>query len=262
MFPILLEIGPVRIYSYSVLIIVGALSGLLWTIYEAKKSNVNVDTILHLVFYLVIGGLVGARLMSVVIDWDNYQNDVMNIFKIWQGGLVFYGGLIGSLFAGFIMLKRQDQNILKIADLIAPGLALSQSIGRIGCFAAGCCYGKPTHVPWAVSFVHAYSAAPHHQQLHPTQLYSAITLFCLFLFLAWLRKRDTILGWCFFSYLLLHGTFRFIIEFFRDDYLGPGLFGSISSTQAVAVMIIVFSSLMLVYLSRKSGMKRGHLISD
>ena len=118
--------------------------------------------------------------MFVALAWDYYRDHLLDIFKLWQGGLVFYGGLVLGIVVSIVFLRLRRMPVWETGDIIAPGLALGQAVGRIGCLAAGCCYGEPTTLPWAVTFTHPACLAPLDQPLHPTQAYSSLSLFAIF----------------------------------------------------------------------------------
>ncbi|MBW2062079.1 MAG: prolipoprotein diacylglyceryl transferase [Deltaproteobacteria bacterium] len=252
MFPILLKIGPVAISSYGILAALGFILGLIWVVRQAKKDGLSSEAIADLSFYLALSGVIGARIFYLLISWDSYASSFLDIFKIWQGGLVFYGGLATAVVVFIIYTRRKGMPLWETADLFAPGLALAQGVGRLGCFAAGCCYGRPSNLPWAVTFSHPQSLAfPQGVPLHPAQLYSAFSLFGLFGLLILLKKRRVFAGQIFFTYALLHGLIRFVLEYFRSDFRGAGPFGILTSTQAAALLIVIISPIMLVYLYQK-----------
>ncbi|MBW1710663.1 MAG: prolipoprotein diacylglyceryl transferase [Deltaproteobacteria bacterium] len=251
MFPVLLELGPLTVSSYGVLAALGFLLALIWVVYDAKKDGLNSDTIADLAFYLALGGVIGSRIFFLIISWDYYRNNILDILKFWEGGLVFYGGLITAVFIFIIYTLVKSLPLWKAADIFAPGIALAQGVGRLGCLAAGCCYGKPSNLPWAITFTHPNSlASPLGEALHPTQLYAALSLFVLFLFLVLLKRRRVFAGQIFLSYTLLHALIRFVIEFFRGDFRGAGPFGILTSTQTVALLIVIISPIMMIYLYR------------
>ncbi len=250
MFPVLVRIGPLTISSYGVLVALGFVLALAWVAYDSKREGLKTEAIVNLSFYLALGGIIGARIFYLIIAWDYYRSNILGIFKFWEGGLVFYGGLIGGVLVFIFYTRRKGLPFWKTADLFAPAMALAQGVGRIGCFAAGCCYGRPSSLPCAVTFTNPESLAPLGVPLHPTQLYSSLSLFLLFIFLFFLKRRRVFDGQIFFTYTLLHGLIRFVIEYFRADFRGAGPFGLLSTTQMVAILIVIISPIMMVYLYR------------
>jgi phosphatidylglycerol:prolipoprotein diacylglycerol transferase len=189
-----------------------------------------------------------------LINFDVFRRDPLQIFKIWEGGLVFYGGLFPAAAVAFWTMRRHGLPLWKLADLISPLIALGLSSGRIGCFLAGCCYGKETTLPWAVVFRNPDALARLNVPLHPTQLYDAANGLALFFFLSWMEKRKAFDGQIFWLFLLLYSVTRFFIEIFRGDPRGF-LFGDLLSTsQAIGILLAIFSFFMLFYM--KKGYKR------
>lgn len=175
----------------------------------------------------------------------------MGIFKIWEGGLVFYGGLLLAIGVSLWYMRWHRLPIWKVADLISPLIALGLFFGRIGCFSAGCCYGKETSLPWGVVFKHPDSLAPLNIPLHPAQLYDAANGLAIFFFLNWMEKRKTFDGQIFWLFLFLYAITRFFIETLRGDPRGF-LFGNLLSTsQGIGVPLAIFSLFMLFYMKNK-----------
>lgn len=255
MFPILFQFGPVVIYSYPVLVALGCCLGLLWTVKEANRSGIRAWYILDLFFYMAIGSLIGARLFFVVLSWGNFKNDLVSILYIWQGGLFFHGGLLAAIIVAVIYARINEIKVLILADVLAPGMALAQAVGRIGCLAVGCCYGRHTELPWAITFTDNYSLAPLGQALHPTQAYSSMAMFALFLFLLIIRKyKYYFVGSCFFTYLFCHGLFRLLIEPLRADFRGDLILGMVTTTQLLSLFFMISSiSIMILLLMKKNN---------
>lgn len=191
----------------------------LWLVRRtAKKFNIPPFIIDDLAFYLMLGVIVGGRVLYAVFHWAQYENDILGIFRIWEGGMMFFGGFIGGFVCGVFYLKKKNISILQIADLIAPAIALGQFFTRIGCFLNGCCFGIPSTLPWAITFPKecvAGSSPIGDQALHPTQIYSSLFGLALFFFL---HKRLGVphrRGDIFALYLIFSGGFRFGIDFIR-----------------------------------------------
>lgn len=227
MFPILIELGPITIYTYGLFVALGIFAGLEISIFIASAEDIPKEQarnyFYQLLIYFVLGGIIGARIFYVFLFWEQFRNDFLAIFKIHQGGMVSFGGLVGAL-AGFFLFYRKNKKFSmgKVLDWLAPGLAFGHALGRMGCLFAGCCYGKPIDTGWGIIFTHPQSLAPLNISLHPTQLYESFFLFLVGTFLLWhffriknnpQRKN----GFLFIHYLLLYSLGRFIIEFFRGD---------------------------------------------
>jgi phosphatidylglycerol:prolipoprotein diacylglycerol transferase len=208
--------------------------------------------VVDLFFYTVLSALIGSRILFVLINFDVYRQHPMKIFKIWEGGLVFYGGLVLAVIVAFWYMKWHRLPIWKVADLISPLIALGLFFGRTGCFLAGCCYGKETSLPWGVVFKNPDSLARLNVPLHPTQLYDAANGLAIFFFLNWMERRKTFDGQIFWLFLLLYSITRFFIEIFRGDPRGF-LFGDLLSTsQGVGILLAILSIFMLFYMKKQS----------
>jgi len=240
MHPILIRIGPLTIHTYGVLIAAGLLLGLALAARQAKKQGIPADKIVDLGFYMLIAALIGSRLFFVLVEAGYFLRNPLDIFKIWQGGLVFYGGVIFAIPVAVWYAKKKGLDIWNTADIFAPSLAIGHAIGRLGCFSAGCCYGNPAEgLPWAVTFLDPESLARIGIPLHPTQLYESAGEFINFLILITLRKRQTFKGQLFWAYLLIYSVIRFTVEFFRGDEVRGFLFGNISISQGISVLMFV-----------------------
>jgi phosphatidylglycerol:prolipoprotein diacylglycerol transferase len=256
MYPILFKLGPITIYSYGLMIALGIMVGLFLARRQAKREGIDPDKILDITLYVLLAALIGARLLFVFMNFAEYADEPLRILKIWEGGLVFYGGLLPAVAIGIWYIKRLGLPLWQIADILAPSLAIGHAMGRIGCFFAGCCYGGACDLPWAVTFTNPQSLAyPLGEPLHPTQLYSSLSLFALFGFLILLRKKKTFPGELFWTYILCYAFGRFLLEFLRGDPRGGFLGGLLSPAQVIGIPLAGISVAMLLYL-RKRGSKR------
>lgn len=216
MYPNLFKIGSFTISSYGFMSAFGFLLAVFVAILRVKKTNIPVKNIIDLSLYILISGLVGARLFHKFQHINSYDSisDFLNIFN---GGLAYYGGFIFAFVVGVIYLLLKKLPIGKTADTVAPSLAIGEGIGRIGCFLAGCCFGKPTNLSYGVtypknSFTYGVIGS---QTVHPTQIYSAIALFCIFGILLLIQKCMKFNGHLFLTFLIFHSLYRFTIDFFR-----------------------------------------------
>lgn len=251
MYPILFQLGKFTIYTYGFFVALGFIVGILYARQEAIKVGEDPERVLDLIFYIIISGIVGARLFYVATNLSSYISDPLGIFKIWEGGLVFYGGFITALITAFIYVKMKGMSVGKIADIAGPTLALGHAVSRIGCFFAGCCFGKECDLPWAVTFNHTGSLAKQGVPLHPTQLYSTINLLIIFGILLLLKSRMKIKGQLFWVYIFLYGMTRSIIEIFRGDPRGAFLFGFFSVSQTIGLTMSAIAIFMLIYLGKQ-----------
>jgi len=252
MFPILIEFGFFKIFTYGLLVATGFLVAILLASSRAEKEGLDSQKVLDLCFYVMVSALLGARLLYVIVEYRYFLDSPLEIFKFWKGGLVFYGGLILGVLISLWYLKRNQMPMWKTADLLAPSIALGQSIGRWGCFFAGCCYGKKTDVAWGITFTDPRSLAPFEISLHPTQVYLSLNAVFIFIFLMWLSKRKVFDGQILWSYGILYSIGRFLIEYFRGDDRGFPVEQVLSTSQFVGVFVFSFSAFMLLTLYRKS----------
>jgi len=253
MYPILFQFGRFSIYAYGFFIAVGFVITLILASLKIRKSKTGISfgNLVDLFFYTVLSAIIGSRALFVLINFDDYRQNPMQIFKIWEGGLVFYGGLLLAIGVSLWYMRWHRLPIWKVADLISPFIALGLFFGRIGCFFAGCCYGKETSLPWAIIFRHPDSLAPLNIPLHPTQLYDAANGLAIFFFLNWMEKRKTFEGQIFWLFLFLYTITRFFIETLRGDPRGF-LFGNLLSTsQGIGIPLAIFSLFMLFYMKKK-----------
>lgn len=217
-----------------------------WILKRAEKKNLKKATALDICLAVMIGGLIGARLMHVYYEMPEfYRLNHSEIVKIWEGGFVFYGGFLGAIIFVFLLLRFRRENFLEWADVFAPVFALGYGFGRIGCFLAGCCYGMTCKLPWAVHFPPGGEAPPG-VALHPTQLYAASWEFALLAVLIYFERYLQKVsynfhknGLLFFIWLFFHGSGRIIMELFRDDPRGPTPLGfSISTWISAGLMLL------------------------
>ena len=255
MHPVLFHIGKVTLYSYGFMIAVGILAGLFLARRQAAQEGIDQDKIIDIAFYIIVAALIGSRLLFVLMNLGEYAAPPLDILKIWQGGLVFYGGLFPAAATGVWYIKKIGPPPLPEADIFAPSLAIGHAFGRIGCFLAGCCYGEACALPWAVTFTDARTLAPPGIPLHPTQLYSAFGLLLLFAFLLFLRKKKSFQGELFWTYLFCYAVGRFFLEFLRGDDRGSILGGLLSTTQAISIPLAGISVVIFLYL-RGRGQKK------
>ena len=240
MHPELFKIGPLTVHTYGVLVAAGFLLGLTLAVRQAKKEGIPPNKIVDLGFYILLSALIGSRLFYVMINAGHYLKNPLDIFKVWEGGLVFYGGLVLTVPTVLWYVKKNALNVWSTADLFAPSLAIGHAIGRIGCFYAGCCYGKPAEgVPWAVTFCDPQTLALVGIPLHPTQLYESLGELTIFLVLITLRRHKSFNGQLFVAYVMLYSVLRFIVEFFRGDVERGFITHQLSFSQGVSVLIFL-----------------------
>jgi phosphatidylglycerol:prolipoprotein diacylglycerol transferase len=249
-FPRLFHIGNFSLPTYGLLVSLGVLIGLWISVRNSEKEGINPEHAWNLGIIVVLCGILGAKILYIVNDWSYYTAHPGEIlsFGTLQAGGVFSGGLIGAFVAAAWYVRRHRMPALATCDAFAPGLALGHSIGRLGCFAAGCCYGKPTSHIWGVTFTspiaQAWVGTPLGVPLEPTQLFESAVELANFFILIWMLKRKKFDGQVFGAYLFLYGVARFFLEFLRDDPGRGSVFGGImTGTQLISVGLVVMGGL-------------------
>jgi len=218
MHQVALTIGKLTVTWYGLLVVAGFVAGLWTASRRSLRKGISGEVVADLGVWLMVGAIVGSRLWHVVVYWeeDFAGKPWWEMFAIRHGGLVFYGGLVGASLATIFYARRHEVPLWKLADALAPSIALGHVFGRIGCLMNGCCFGLPAALPWAIHF------PPEHftrgAGVHPTQIYEAGANLALYAALAWLYRRKGFDGRVFASYLIAYGALRFLIEFFRGDY--------------------------------------------
>ncbi len=251
MHPILFKIGPITIYTYGVLIATAFFLGLALAARQARVEGEDPQKIMDLSFYILLSAIIGSRLLYIVVEYKEYISNPLRIFKVWEGGLVFYGGFIMAMAVVIIYIRKHEMNLWKVGDILAPSVAIGQGVGRLGCFFAGCCYGRETDVSWAVIFKDPNTLAPMDVHLHPTQLYDSANGFIIFAILLILRKFKKFDGQLFWTYTLLYAVGRFIVEIFRGDERGFVIESFLSTSQFIAIPLFIVSLAMLIRLKQK-----------
>ena len=251
MFPILLRIGPVTLHTYGLLVALGFLTAFAVARVTFRREGWPIEMLDSLVFYLMFAALIGARLFYFGVDgFVDLRHDIWSFFRIWEGGLVFFGGVIGGLIALVIYARTQGLPILLLTDALAPPLLIGHAIGRLGCFAAGCCYGKATELPWGVTFTNPESLAPKYIRLHPTQIYESAGDLVLFAIAMWLWRRRVPRGVITVYYLLSYSLFRFLLEFIRGDDRGAFVHG-FSPSQWISIAAMAVGLGIVVYVRQR-----------
>jgi len=250
MHPDLFSIGPLTLHTYGLLMAIGFIIGLLIAIKTGNRHGMDAQQIMDMGILLIISGVIGSKITYVLMNLSSYIENPLDM-NLWQGGFVFSGGLIAAIIVIFFYIRRHKMNMLMMGDIFAPSIAIGQAFGRIGCFMAGCCYGKPATVPWGVIFRNPNSIAPLNIPLHPTQLYDSLSNISIFIILMILNARKKFNGQVFLWFLIMHSTARLLIERFRGDDRGifPGTVWTI--TQFISILILMFSISLLYYLKSK-----------
>lgn len=249
MFPRLFHLGSFSVPTYGVLVATGVLVGLWVSVRNSEKLGVKRENAWDFGIALVLAGILGSKILYIILDWYSghaYGQNLREIFSLdtLQAGGVFSGGLVAAFITAWWFLRKHHMPALATCDAFSPGLAIGHSIGRLGCFAAGCCYGKPTGHWWGVTFTNPLAArlvgTPLGQALEPTQLFESAAELGIFLLLSWMFKRRKFDGQIFGAYLFLYGIARFLIEFLRGDEGRGSVFGgALSGTQLIAIGLVL-----------------------
>jgi phosphatidylglycerol:prolipoprotein diacylglycerol transferase len=286
MLPVLLQIGPLKLHTYGVMVVLGFLVAVNLAQRHGKRIGYNEDLIGDLAFYMMIAGLVGARTLHIIVYWNTggYAEDPLKIIRIWEGGIVFYGGFLGAVAYFLYFTKKHQLNLWALGDLYIPSLAIGHAIGRLGCLAAGCCFGTECHAPWGLNFPRsmtpliggseatgsiAFSSMngppnyhltgmEHTPDLHPVQLYEAFGELTIFFILVMWRYRKRFHGQIFLMWLILYPILRWVNEnFFRGDKSrGEDILFGLSTSGLISVLVAT-TALTVILLSLRQGRLLG-----
>ena len=249
-------IAPLTLHTYGVMLAIAFIAGLWVASRQARAAGLDAARVTDMAVYVLIAGLVGAKVLLVIVEWNYYARNPRELLSILQSGGVFYGGLLGALPVAWWYARRHALPPWKTSDALAPAVVLGQCIGRLGCFSAGCCYGKPADVPWAVTFRDSYAArtvgTPLDTPLHPTQIYEAMATLGIFVFLLWLARHKRFDGQVTLAYILLYSVARFVIEFFRGDAVRGTVFSWVSTSQFIADLMVVGVALAYPYAAKRN----------
>ncbi|MDB4969413.1 MAG: prolipoprotein diacylglyceryl transferase [Myxococcales bacterium] len=274
--PVLLDFHGYGLHSYGIAIAVAFLVAIFVGTRTAERTGENPDKVRDLCFWLLVSSLVGARVLFILTNIPDYarlcheEHDCWRAFKVWEGGLVFYGGFFGALAMGVWYMRRHQMPFWRTADILAPSVALGHFFGRLGCFAAGCCWGAESNLPWAVRFPSeslvfedyvARGVLPATAQvtpaLHPVQLYEAFGDLGLFFALSILGRRKRWDGQVLVAYLLGYAALRFTVELFRGDAVRKFVVASLSTSQAIAIAAALLAVALWWWRARRSRFSRA-----
>lgn len=245
-----ITIGPITIHMYGLMIAIGFGAALIMTLKRGKKRDFDEDTIWGIFFCAIIGGIVGTRLLYYIVEIKNIIEDPSILWNF-KNGYVVYGGIIGGILASYIYCRYKKADFLSYFDLVMPAVSLAQGFGRIGCFFAGCCYGRETDAWYGITF-HNSSFAPNGVNLIPTQLISSVGDFIICGILLWYAGKKPKTGRVAAMWLLLYGAGRFMLEFLRNDFRGSVL--GLSTSQFISIGIVAVGAV-LYMLAPKLGEK-------
>ena len=254
MYPEIFRIGNFPINTYGVLLALAFLGALLTAAWLAARDGLPRERVYDLGLWMLLAAIIGSKFLMLFTE-PEYREDPARLISLdfLRSGGVFYGGFITAVVAGYFLIRRYKLPWWRTADAFAPGIALGNAIGRQGCFAAGCCWGKPTEMPWGVEFTqagHDVTGVPLGVHLHPTQLYESFGALLVFFFLIWLHRRKRFSGQVILSYAVLYAVMRFTIEFFRDDprgdILGLTTLTGLSTLQMLSLIVGIVGLIFLI----------------
>lgn len=249
MHPVLFHLGPLTVFSFGFMLSLGFALAVLVAFLNAKAHGIDPWTIIDMALYLFLFGLLGSRLLFVLMNWSLYASDPVRILYTWEGGVSFYGAIAGGFIVLAVFARRGRLSLGRLADTLAPGLAIAASVGRIGCALNGCCYGLPTSGGWGVFTRFAPGLR------YPTQLFEASAYFLVFVFLLWWQKRHAKApGQLFLTFVGAYIVGRFGIEYLRE---GQRLYPWLTLTQAASVVIVVAVLAVYLYLGRRARQARA-----
>jgi phosphatidylglycerol:prolipoprotein diacylglycerol transferase len=258
MHPILVQFFGFSVHSYGVMLAIAFIVGISLAAREALRTGVDPEKVLNLSFWILVSSILGSRLFHCVVFYPQYLRDPLRVLKLWEGGLVFYGGFIGALLAGFFFCRAQRLNYWELADLLIPSVMLGLMFGRIGCTLAGCCFGRACGPDFAfgITFDNPLGLGVKNTPLYPTQVISAINGFLIFLLLWLYRKKKRFHGELLAIALVVYGVTRTLIEVLREDprgflRVGPAL---LSESQVVSIFMVFFAAYVLVWVRPKQSL--------
>ncbi len=261
MFPELFRIPglDIPISTYGLLLAISFILALWLAAKLAESDGLPKNRIYDLGLYLIAASLLGSKLLMVITEWSDFKGDLMRVLSLdfLRSGGVFFGGFVAAVLVSIFFMRRWHLPWRKTADTFAPGIAVGHAIGRLGCFSAGCCWGKPTTSWIGVTFTEKASeltGVPFDVALVPTQLIEAIANLVLFGALLWMWKRKKFDGQIIFAYFIIYSVIRFIIVFWRDDPRGSFL--GLSTSQLISIVMFPLGVALMIYYGRRATDKK------
>ena len=237
-----ITIGPITLHMYGMMIAIGFASALFLSLSRAKKRGLNEDIVYGIFFCAIVGGIVGARLLFYIVELPEIIKEPSILWRF-KEGYVVYGGIIGGVLCSMLYCKKKKEIFADYFDLVMPAVAMAQGFGRLGCFFAGCCYGRETDSFFGITFHNSFYA-PNGVKLIPTQLMSSAGDFVIAGILLWYASQKPKRMCVGAMYMLLYGIGRFSIEFFRNDYRGS--IGFLSTSQLISVFIVLIGAALYI----------------
>jgi phosphatidylglycerol:prolipoprotein diacylglycerol transferase len=263
MHPILFEINlgfaKIPLHTYGLLIAIGFLFGISTVRKLSARNQMDPDTNADLAFWLLLTGFLGARVLFIITRLDYFLSNPIEMLKVWEGGLVFFGGLISATAYAVYFFRKHKLNVWKMIDILSPGVVVAHAFGRIGCLGAGCCYGRATDLPWAIRLnSELVDETLRGMPIHPTQIYESVSLFILFGGLMYLSKTKKFDGQVGLTYFMIYPIIRSIIEIFRGDSIrGFVIDGILSTSQFISILVFAGALWVLMVRLKSAGQNRA-----
>jgi phosphatidylglycerol:prolipoprotein diacylglycerol transferase len=256
MLPDILTLGPLTIHSYGLMLAIAFLAAIGVIEYLAKPRGMDTDKIMDFALVAMVAAIIGSRAFYVLSHLAEYRANYWSVLAVWEGGLTFYGGVLLAVPAAVLFMKRNRLPVWPLADLVAPGFALGVGFGRLGCFLNGCCFGKPSRLPWAVRFPPNSAAGALDCALQPTQLYESLFGFALFALLMYLVRKKFFSGFLFCLFIATYAVWRFFLDFLR--YYEPSQFTllGLTNNQWVSVFLLIAAIVTAILLRRHSKSRK------
>ena len=252
MLPVLFKIGSFPVHSWGLLLMIGFFAGTLRAAKNGMLYGFKSEDVWDVALWSLLGGIIGARLIFVLLNLHEFAANPAQIAAVWTGGMTFYGGLFGGILAGGIACRYKKMNLADFGDLAALSLPIGYAFGRIGCFLNGCCYGGACELPWAMRFhLHDDVVTP---PSHPAQLYGVLAAIFTYFILLPFEKQRRFRGQILLAYIVLYSVYRFFLEFVREGVTADmsGI-AHLTQGQVASLIFAVGASVMLVVLSRKAA---------
>jgi len=261
MHPLLGNLGPIPIHTYGFMIAIGFLISVYTIRAQAIRARLDVDRVLDLTFWILLVGFLGARVLFILTKAGYFLENPLEMIKVWEGGLVFLGGPIAAMPFTVWYLRKHKLPVWLTLDAMIPGLVVAHGFGRMGCLAAGCCYGKPTGGGWGVKlYSELVDPQFHGIPLHPVQLYEASALFLLFAGMMWVFRHRHFNGQVILTYFIAYPVIRSIVEIFRGDLIrGFVIDGVLSTSQFISILIFAAAIAALFWRLKQVGTASGPL---
>lgn len=250
MYPILVQLGHFEVRSYGVIVALAVIAAVWLSTKEARRKGIDPALIQDFALWALLGGIIGARLYFIVFSEPaRFLQNPWEILAIWRGGIGVIGSLMGGALAALWFAHRRGISFWRLADTVAPGIALGQTLGQLACLANGDSYGRPSDFPWAITYTDPRSFAPLNIPLHPVEIYEMAVYFVVFLLVWKTRRRFKVEGFSFLTYLAAYGVARFVMEFFRGH---PAIFAAGLPAAQVFSGILILAALSSFVVLRKS----------